>query len=150
MARQKKSDTAWSQPAQPPPPLFTGEKERNLVKQVNDELIERVIGQQVAYFAVDIDRSNFHPLYGEAIQKTFLPPIRIYALVKWEGQTQSFTQNIGIDKIFGSMNRAIHMTLSGKINNCSNFVFFEETRHQLTITNIPLHEDMTRISFQQL
>ena len=98
MARQKKSDTAWSQPAQPPPPLFTGEKERNLVKQVNDELIERVIGQQVAYFSIDIDRSNFHPLYGEAIEKTFLPPIRIYALVKWEGQTQSFTQNIGIDK----------------------------------------------------
>ena len=98
MARQKKSDTAWNQPATPPPPLFTGEKERNLVKQVNDELIERVIGQQVAYFAVDIDRSNFHPLYGEAIQKTFLPPIRVHALIKWEGQTQSFTQNVGIDK----------------------------------------------------
>jgi len=98
MARKKKVDTAWQQPATPPPPLFTGEKERNLVKQVNDELIERVIGQQVAYFAIDVDRSNFHPLYGEAIQKTFLPPIRIYALVKWEGQTQSFTQNVGIDK----------------------------------------------------
>lgn len=96
--RKKKEETAWTQPAQPPPPLFTGEKERNLVKQVNDELIERVIGQQIAYFSVDIDRSNFHPLYGEAIEKTFLPPIRIYALVKWEGQTQSFTQNIGIDK----------------------------------------------------
>jgi hypothetical protein len=96
--RKKKEETAWTQPAQPPPPLFTGEKERNLVKQVNDELIERVIGQQVAYFSVDIDRSNFHPLYGEAIEKTYLPPIRVYALVKWEGQTQSFTQNIGIDK----------------------------------------------------
>ena len=97
-SRKKKEETAWTQPAQPPPPLFTGEKERNLVKQVNDELIERVIGQQIAYFSVDIDRSNFHPLYGEAIEKTYLPPIRIYALVKWEGQTQSFTQNIGIDK----------------------------------------------------
>jgi len=96
--RKKKEETAWTQPAQPPPPLFTGEKERNLVKQVNDELIERVIGQQIAYFSIDIDRSNFHPLYGEAIEKTYLPPIRVYALVKWEGQTQSFTQNIGIDK----------------------------------------------------
>jgi hypothetical protein len=98
MAVTKKSDTAWNQPATPPPPLFTGEKERNLVKQVNDELIERVIGQQIAYFAIDVDRSDFHPLYGEAILKTFLPPVRVYALVKWEGQTQSFTQNIGIDK----------------------------------------------------
>jgi hypothetical protein len=98
MAVIKKSDTAWNQPATPPSPLFTGEKERNLVKQINDELIERVIGQQIAYFAIDIDRSNYHPLYGEAIQKTFLPPVRVYALVKWEGQTQSFTQNLGIDK----------------------------------------------------
>ena len=98
MAIDKKSNITWSQPATPPPPMFTGEKERNLVKQVNDELIERVIGQQIAYFSIDIDRSDFHPLYGEAISKTFLAPIRVYALVKWEGQTQSFTTNIGIDK----------------------------------------------------
>ena len=39
----------WKQPRQPPPPLFVGKKERDLVKQVNDELIERVIGQQIYY-----------------------------------------------------------------------------------------------------
>jgi len=98
MARKKKADTQWEQPAAPPPPLFTGQKEKDFVKQVNDELIERVIGQQVAYFAVDIDRSLFHPIYGEAIQKTFLPPVRVHALVKWEGQTQLFTEGLGIDK----------------------------------------------------
>ena len=27
----------WTQPDAPPPPLFTGAKERDLVKQVNDE-----------------------------------------------------------------------------------------------------------------
>ena len=57
----------WSQPDAPPPPLFTGKKERDLVKQVNDELIERVIGQTIVYYAIDIQASNFHPLYGEAI-----------------------------------------------------------------------------------
>lgn len=98
MARKKKADTQWEQPATPPPPLFTGQKEKDFVKQVNDELIERVIGQQVAYFAVDINRSLFHPVYGEAIQKTFLPPVRVHALVKWEGQTQLFTEGLGIDK----------------------------------------------------
>ena len=36
-------DNKWKQPEAPPPPLFLGEKERDLVKQVNDELIERVI-----------------------------------------------------------------------------------------------------------
>ena len=70
-------DNKWSKPASPPPPLFLGEKERNLVKQVNDEIIERVIGQQVLYFPIDMSRTNFHPVYGEAIEKTFLHPIRV-------------------------------------------------------------------------
>ena len=38
------SKNKWDQPAQPPPPLFIGKKERDLIKQVNDELIERVVG----------------------------------------------------------------------------------------------------------
>ena len=70
-------DNEWSQPAAPPPPLFTGKKERDLVKQVNDELIERVIGQQVVYYPISVEHTNFHPLYGEAIKKTFLRPIRV-------------------------------------------------------------------------
>ena len=37
----------WERPTQPPSPLFLGEKEKNLVKQVNDEIIERVVGQQI-------------------------------------------------------------------------------------------------------
>jgi len=91
------ANNEWSQPAQPPPPLFLGKKERDLVKQVNDELIERVIGQQVLYYPIDIMHTNFHPLYGEAIEKTFLPPIRIFALIDWEGHTTT-TDNFGIDK----------------------------------------------------
>ena len=91
------ANNKWSQPDNPPPPLFVGEKERNLVKQVNDELIERVIGQQIVYYPVSLDHTNFHPLYGEAIKKTFLPPIRVYALVTWEGE-QTETSNLGIDK----------------------------------------------------
>ena len=87
----------WKQPAQPPPPLFTGKKERDLVKQVNDELIERVIGQQILYYPIDLARTNFHDLYGEAIEKTFLPPVRVYALVEWDG-IKTKTDNIGMDK----------------------------------------------------
>jgi hypothetical protein len=43
MARKKKIDpeNKWEQPKQPPPALFLGKKERDLTKQINDELIER-------------------------------------------------------------------------------------------------------------
>ena len=92
------ADDKWTKPAQPPPPMFFGEKERNLVKQVNDEIIERVVGQQVLYFPIDIDHSNFHPIYGEALELTFLPPIRVYALVEFQGLETTFMPNVGVAK----------------------------------------------------
>ena len=92
------TNNKWSQPDAPPPPLFTGKKERDLVKQVNDELIERVIGQTIAYYPLDIERTNYHDLYGEAIKKNFLPPIRVHALVEFEGINTKYSTNIGLDK----------------------------------------------------
>ena len=92
------SDDKWKQPANPPPPLFLGKKERDLVKQVNDELIERVIGQQIIYYPIDIDHTNFHSLYGEAIEKTFLSPVRVYALIEFEGIQTKYLPSIGLDK----------------------------------------------------
>jgi hypothetical protein len=93
------ADNKWSKPSNPPPPLFFNEKERNLVKQVNDELLERVEGQAIAYLPISMERTNFHPLYGEAIEKSFLPPVRVYALVEFEG-LETTTENFGLDKIY--------------------------------------------------
>jgi hypothetical protein len=91
------ADNKWTKPTNPPPPLFLGEKERDLVKQVNDELLERVIGQQILYIPVSTEFTNFHPLYGEAIQKSFLSPVRVYALVEFDGK-KTTTANYGLDK----------------------------------------------------
>jgi hypothetical protein len=90
-------DSKWTKPSNPPPPLFLGESERDLVKQVNDELIERVIGQAITYLPISMQRTNFHPLYGEAIEKSFLPPVRVYALVEFPGITTT-TDHYGLDK----------------------------------------------------
>ena len=90
-------DTKWSTPASPPPPLFLGKKERDLVKQVNDELIERVIGQEIIYYPISLKETRYHPLYGEAIEKTFLSPIRVHAMVEWGGY-ETKVSNLGVDK----------------------------------------------------
>ena len=87
----------WKQPDAPPPPFFVGEKERDLIKQVNDELIERVVGQQVLYYPIDITTTNFNDLYGEAIEKTFLPPIRVYALIEWNEYATDFMPSAAVD-----------------------------------------------------
>ena len=55
----------WSQPDAPPPPLFFGKKERDYVKQVNDELAERVLGQAILYYPISLDHTNL---------KHFCPP----------------------------------------------------------------------------
>lgn len=91
------SDNKWNQPDAPPPPLFIGKKERDLVKQVNDEIIERVIGQVIAYYPISLEHTNYHSLYGEAIQKTFLDPIKVNALVEWTGY-ETETSNLGVDR----------------------------------------------------
>ena len=88
----------WKRPAAPPPPLFLGKKERDLVKQVNDELIEKVIGQQILYYSIDLEVTDFHELYGEAIEKTYLPPIRVYALVEFTDFSTSYMESAGVDK----------------------------------------------------
>jgi len=92
-------DNKWKKPGSPPPPMFFGKKERDLVKQVNDEIIERVVGQQVLYFPIDIEHTNFHPLYGEAIEKNFLPPIRVHALVEFQGVETTGIENLYLDKL---------------------------------------------------
>jgi len=88
----------WSQPDAPPPPLFVGKKEKDLVKQVNDEVIERVVGQTIVYYPVSLEHTQYHDLYGEAINKNFLDPVRVYAMVKYQSQTTTVTP-LGVDRI---------------------------------------------------
>jgi len=101
MARKKKTKASLAenvakQPEAPPPPLFLGQKEKDLVKQINDEVIERVIGQTVVYYPISREHTNYN-IYGEAVQKTFLSPIKVQAMVQWEG-SKTTTDIFGVDR----------------------------------------------------
>ena len=87
----------WTQPLQPPPPMFIGRAERDFVKQINDEVIEKIVGEQVLYFPIDLPRTNYN-FYGEAMKKTFLPPVRAYCLVEYAGSDRTQTQ-YGFDSL---------------------------------------------------
>ncbi len=89
----------WTQPNSPPPPLFVGRAERDFVKQINDEVIEKIVGQQVLYFPIDMKRTNYNELYGEAINKTFIPPLRVYALVDYNDSTR-VQEKYGFDNVY--------------------------------------------------
>ena len=97
------ADNEWERPKSPPPPLFLGKKERDLVKQVNDELIEKVIGQQILYYPIDLERTDFHELYGEAVGKTYLAASsRLCACRIYFNYQPEYMDNFGIDKILGN------------------------------------------------
>jgi hypothetical protein len=78
-------------------PMFAGEKERDFQKQVNDELIEKVMNQLVIYYAIDYDATEYHPVYGEAINKTFFPPVKVMCVVEWMGE-ETTTDVFNVDK----------------------------------------------------
>jgi len=99
------ANNKWTQPASPPPPLFVGKAERNFVKQITDEVVEKIVGEQILYFPIDVERSDFHPLYGEAIKKTFLPPVRVYSIIEYVGSDR-VQEQYGFDTLY---NINIHM-----------------------------------------
>ena len=125
------------QPEAPPPPLFLGEKERNLVKQVNDEIIERVIGQTIVYYPISREHTNYHPVYGEAVQKTFLAPIKVNALVEWEG-SKTNTEVFGIDRLT-SITVKFHRRRLIEDQNLyvreGDFVLFGDTFYEIVTLN---------------
>ena len=96
MATKNRKDE-WEQPAAPPGPLFFNKKERDFVKQVQDEVTERVVAQPVLYYPLSLEHTDYHPIYGEAMEKTFLPPVRVYALVEFNGY-ETETSEFGVDK----------------------------------------------------
>lgn len=80
-----------------PPAMFLNIPERNIQKHYTDEIVEKIIGQEIMYYPIDTNSSNYHPLYGESINKTFLPPIRVYVLVE-HSESDTTTTNYGIDR----------------------------------------------------
>jgi len=95
----KEDKNIWTRPAQPPAPMFMQQKGRNLVKQINEELEERVVGQQILYYAISRKYTNYHPVYGEALNKTFLNPVRVYCLVEWGGEVLTSNKHFGVDQL---------------------------------------------------
>ena len=77
-------------------PLFRSKNDRDFIKKVNRELLERVIGEKITYYPISRKLSQVN-LYGEAPEKTFDPPVRIYGMIEWSEQevtTTEFGQDI--------------------------------------------------------
>lgn len=63
---------------------FIGRKEVNFVNAINRELIQRVVGQEVYYYAILAEKTKKNDLYNEAINKVWAQPVKVNCLVMYE------------------------------------------------------------------
>ena len=80
------------------PTMFVGDKEKNFAKQIADEVGERIVNQTIIYFPLDTHKTQYHPVYGEALVKKFHAPVEVKAYVAWKG-VESENNMFSLDKI---------------------------------------------------
>jgi hypothetical protein len=64
--------------------LFFGEKERQLLLSLGSELIIDQLQESFLLYRIDYRTTKTHALYGEAIQKNYLPEIEIFGRINVE------------------------------------------------------------------
>ena len=67
---------------------FIGRKEINFVNAVNKELIQRVVGQEVHYYAIVAEKTKRNDLYNEAVNKVWANPVKVNCLLMYENSQE--------------------------------------------------------------
>lgn len=76
-------------------PLFRSQNDIKYIEAINKELIEKVIGEKITYYAISKKLNNAN-IYGESLEKVFDPPVQIYGMIEWDEQ-EITTTNFGQD-----------------------------------------------------
>lgn len=79
-------------------PMFLGKKEKDFQKHISQEVVERITNETVLYYAVDVENTKYHSLYGEALVKKFWPPVRIPCLLEWKPQ-ETKNEKFSLDRV---------------------------------------------------
>ena len=72
------------------------------------------------------------------------PPVSACGLKKMES-----SNNVGLDKLSGAMNRAVHMRLGGEVHNSARLVLGEDFVDEDAIADIPSNKDVARIGLKR-
>lgn len=75
---------------------FVTERELKFINDRSKELIQRVVGEEVNYYALEISQNNVHRLYNEAIKKNWAAPVKVNALVLYDNSDVT-TTGFGLD-----------------------------------------------------
>ena len=77
--------------------LFITPREIDFISDITKELVKDVIGQKIYYYRVREDLSEVNPVYEEAPEKVYDPPVIIDALINWQSGEYE-TGRFGVDE----------------------------------------------------
>ena len=78
--------------------LFFGEKESKFFHSAGREITETILQESFLLYRIDLRKTEVHPLYGEAIQKRWLPEIEIFGRLNVEVEEPTYQVKGGIAK----------------------------------------------------
>jgi hypothetical protein len=118
-------------------PLFRSKNDIAYLRRQNKEVVERVIGEKITYYAISnkFTKKNF---YNEALEKVFDAPVEVFALVKWKDQ-QGTTTKFGQDLIYNISFYPLLSTLA-ELNLSpreGDFVEYDMKRFEITLITYP-------------
>lgn len=62
-------------------PLFGGRRDSAFIRRVNNEILQKVVGVEVAVYKLAVDDTESN-IYGESSKKVYYNPVRLHALVR--------------------------------------------------------------------
>lgn len=117
---------------------FITEREIAFINKVNKELIQKVTGAEVSYYAISLEKSKVNKLYGESIQKVWDAPIQIYGRVLYDN-VQSATTGLGVDSKYNIEVYFHKLELEERnvVPKEGDFVEFGEVYYEITSVTQP-------------
>ena len=82
--------------------LFITPREIDFISDLTKEMTKDIVGQKIYYYKVREDLTDIHPVYEEAPNKVFDPPIEIDCLVEW-GPAEVNTGKFGSEQRYNIM-----------------------------------------------
>lgn len=78
-------------------PLYGGPRDRALIRRINNELLQKIIGVEVAVYKLAVSEMD-HNIYGESSEKRYYDPIRVHALVRRDDSIMNLAETGEITK----------------------------------------------------
>lgn len=72
-------------------PLYGGPRDRALIRRINNEILQRIVGTEVAVYKLAVSEMESN-IYGESSEKRYYNPVRVHALTRRDDTTMTLNE----------------------------------------------------------